>query len=122
MFEINNRRYLGSKFKLLSFIQEIVDKHCKNCQTFVDLFAGTGVVANKFNADYQIMVNDILMSNQYAYYTFFAQDQVDLTKLEQIIATYNNLLAKDLEHNYYSENFGDTYLKYRQYENCRIYT
>lgn len=38
MFTINNRRYLGSKFKLLDFISEIVDKHCHDCKSFMDLF------------------------------------------------------------------------------------
>ena len=42
---INNRRYLGNKYKLLPFIKEIVDKHCLNINSVADLFAGTGTVS-----------------------------------------------------------------------------
>lgn len=46
---INNRRYLGSKNKLVSFIKNIVEDNCDNYESFLDLFGGTGVVANAFN-------------------------------------------------------------------------
>ena len=36
---INNRRYLGNKYKLLPFIKEIVEKHCKNINIVADIFA-----------------------------------------------------------------------------------
>ena len=50
---INNRRYLGSKYKLLEFIEKIVQENTKNCKIFLDLFAGTGVVADYFNKKYE---------------------------------------------------------------------
>ena len=39
-FNIKNRRYLGSKAKLLSFITEVVNKECENINIFLDLFGG----------------------------------------------------------------------------------
>ncbi|QQS85147.1 helix-turn-helix domain-containing protein [Staphylococcus carnosus] len=44
--KINNRRYLGSKQKMLDFINNIVSKHTKNVRSVADIFAGTGVVAD----------------------------------------------------------------------------
>lgn len=46
--EINNRRFLGSKYKLLNFIEDTVNKHCKDVKSVVDVFAGTGVVGSLF--------------------------------------------------------------------------
>ena len=40
--KINNRRYLGNKYKLLSFIKDVVNNHCHNINVVADIFAGTG--------------------------------------------------------------------------------
>ena len=40
--DINNRRYLGSKYKLLNFIEKIVNENCKDIKSVIDVFAGTG--------------------------------------------------------------------------------
>lgn len=34
---INNRRYTGSKYKLLSWIRELLQEHCKDCSSFFDV-------------------------------------------------------------------------------------
>lgn len=47
-FEINNRRYLGNKYKLLPFIRQVVDKECENINSVFDVFSGTGSVAFDF--------------------------------------------------------------------------
>lgn len=41
---INNRRYLGNKYKLLPFITSVVNKECKDIKIVADVFAGTGAV------------------------------------------------------------------------------
>ena len=46
--EINNRRFLGSKYKLLNFIEDTVNEHCKDVKSVIDVFAGTGVVGSLF--------------------------------------------------------------------------
>ncbi|PTJ28477.1 DNA adenine methylase, partial [Staphylococcus simulans] len=43
---IYNRRYLGSKKRLLSFIEEVVYKNTNNINTVADVFGGTGVVSD----------------------------------------------------------------------------
>ena len=34
--KINNRRYLGNKYKLIPFIENIVESECVNINTFAD--------------------------------------------------------------------------------------
>ena len=46
--KINNRRYLGNKYKLLPFITRIAEEECSNINTVADIFAGTGAVASAF--------------------------------------------------------------------------
>ena len=59
---INNRRYLGNKYKLLPFIREVVDENCPGVEVVVDIFAGTGAVASAF-LDKQVITNDNMYSN-----------------------------------------------------------
>ena len=48
-FDINNRKYLGSKNRLLDFIEKVVTENTtKKIGVFLDIFSGTGVVANRF--------------------------------------------------------------------------
>ena len=37
-FNINNRRYLGNKFKLFDFIERVVADFCQNVNVVADLF------------------------------------------------------------------------------------
>ncbi len=107
-FTIQNRRYLGNKYKLLQFIEEIVDKECKNSKVFLDIFAGTGVVAASFNrADRVVIVNDILSSSFACLNTFLATDFDYKLKVTEKIKHLNNINSKG--ENYISRNFGGTY-------------
>ena len=107
-FNIKNRRYLGSKAKLLSFINDVVKKECKDINVFLDLFGGTGNVAWSFNNQYTtIMINDILVSNYLSYIAFFGSEEIDEEKIMHLIDEYNHLSS--LEENYFSLNFKDTY-------------
>lgn len=53
--------YIGSKLSLLGFLEESINKVVdKNCDTFCDLFAGTGIVGSYFKRKgYKIIANDI---------------------------------------------------------------
>ena len=76
-FNIQNRRYLGNKFKLLDSIKDLVKKKCGDYSSFIDLFSGTGVVANSFNSSkVKIITNDLLYSNYVIAKSFF-----EITKL-----------------------------------------
>lgn len=48
LLKIENRRYLGSKQKMLNFINEVVQNNVDDFETVADIFGGTGVVADLF--------------------------------------------------------------------------
>lgn len=109
MFEINNRRYTGSKHKLMSWIKELMDENCEG-NTFFDVFAGTGTVTESVLGDYKnFIVNDFLFSNEAIYKGFFMQDSYDTKKLNKLLDDYNNLKKDKIKSNYISENYGDKY-------------
>jgi len=61
---IENRRYIGNKSKLLKFIDETIKKENIEFRTLGDVFSGTGVVAEYFlNKGKEIYINDLLFSN-----------------------------------------------------------
>lgn len=103
---IQNRRYLGSKYKLLAFIHRIVDEHCGGIATVADIFAGTGAVASAF-ADKKIITNDIMFSNYICHTAWFGAEAFSEQKIVQTIQFYNSLDID--EDNYMTENFADTY-------------
>lgn len=53
-------RYLGSKTKLLSSIEEVIKENNIEGEIFADLFAGTGSVGDFFKDRYKIISNDFL--------------------------------------------------------------
>lgn len=107
--EINNRRYLGSKYKLLTFINKTIEENCVNVKSIVDLFGGTGVVGNYFfNKGKEVYINDLLKSNYNSYVAWFGNEKIDLKKIENIIDEYNK--KNDIKNsNYFSDNFSNTY-------------
>ncbi len=110
-FQLKSRRYLGNKHKLLDFIEHIVASECGKINSFCDIFAGTGVVGERFNSlkngRIKIISNDLLKANFACINTFLGTSN----NLEKIIAKkidyLNSLEAKD--NNYFSEHFGGTY-------------
>ena len=104
--KINNRRYLGNKYKLLPFIKGTISSQCSDINVVADLFAGTGAVASSFQ-DKQLITNDILYSNYISNYAWFGSQIYDEKKLSEIIEAYNNLDVD--QENYMTENFSDTY-------------
>lgn len=79
---INNRRYLGSKQKMLGFIDSVVKNNTTKVKIVADIFGGTGVVADMFNKQgKRVIVNDILTSNYISYQTWFGNELVDEKKL-----------------------------------------
>lgn len=107
-FQLQNRRFLGNKYKLLGFIKDIVNEKCNNFSVFCDIFAGTGVVGEKFNErDIKVIANDFLVSNYIPLKVFLGTDIADFQKIEKKIDLLNNL--EGYEDNYFSEHFGNTY-------------
>lgn len=104
--KIQNRRYLGNKFKLLNFIKKIVAENCSEVETIADIFSGTGAVASAFNGNV-VVTNDLLYSNYICNLAWFGSESVRLNFLSSLIGEYNQ--NKNFEENYMTKNFSDTY-------------
>lgn len=103
---INNRRYLGNKYKLLPFIKKVVQQECKGVNTVADIFAGTGAVASAFT-DKKLITNDIMYSNYICHLAWFSSEKYSTEKIIDLIKNYNSMTVN--EDNYMSEHFADTY-------------
>lgn len=104
--KINNRRYLGNKYKLLDFIKSTIASECQGINTVADIFAGTGSVASAFT-DKKLITNDILYFNYICHVAWFGSQKYNEPKIEAIVCYYN--LVQPQEENYMSENFSDTF-------------
>lgn len=104
---INNRRYLGNKYKLLPFIKRVVNTECKEIESVADIFAGTGAVSSAFAEDKVIITNDLMYSNYICNYAWFSSQPYNSQVVIDYVVKYNQL--ENLEDNYMSENFGNTY-------------
>lgn len=111
MININNRRYIGSKTKLLKNIEEsIAEYDLSSNYIFADIFAGTGVVGYNFAlSGKKVIVNDILYSNYVAYNAWFSEEEIDINKISNIINEYNKINAENLSDNYFSKIYGNKY-------------
>jgi adenine-specific DNA-methyltransferase len=103
---INNRRYLGNKYKLLPFIMSVVKENCKEVNSIADIFAGTGAVASAFT-DKQLITNDNLFSNYISHIAWFSPQTYSLEKIERLIIYYNTVVVTN--NNYMSNNFSGTF-------------
>ena len=104
--KINNRRYLGNKYKLLDFIKNTIASACQGINTVADIFAGTGSVASAFT-DKKLITNDILYFNYICHVAWFGSQKYNESKIEALVCYYN--IAQPQEENYMSENFSDTF-------------
>lgn len=111
--KINNRRYLGNKYKLLPFITKVVNEECQNVNTVADIFAGTGAVASAFT-DKKIITNDIMYSNYICHLAWFSSEEYSEEKIIELIINYNTMVIE--QDNYMSENFANTYFSL---DDCR---
>ncbi len=107
-FQLQNRRYLGNKYKLLGFIEDIISEKCGSINSLCDIFSGTGVVGERFNnPEIKIISNDFLSANYACLQAFLGVDE-DMQKNITEKINYLNNLENDKD-NYFSEHFGGTY-------------
>lgn len=105
-FDLQNRRYIGNKYKLLDWIYENVKKNCDG-NSFLDIFAGTGVVSEKFLKTYdKIILNDFLYSSSVVFNAFFNSNDVDYKHLTKIVNELSDLAENAKSQNYFDKHFG----------------
>ena len=96
----------------MTWIKELLKENCLNCNSFFDVFGGTGVVTASVLDMYQsFIINDFLFSNEIIYKAFFLQEAHDQEKLNKIVELYNKIDKLELKSNYVSDNYGDKYFK-----------
>ena len=104
---IHNRRYLGNKQSLSSFITQTVNDNCVDVKTVVDIFSGTGAVANMFKDRKIVITNDLLYCNYISNCAWFLPKRYSAKKIKSLIKQYNEVETN--ENNYMRENFADTF-------------
>lgn len=85
---INNRRYLGNKYKLLPFITQVVNEECTDIETVADIFAGTGAVSSAFQGK-TVITNDLMYSNYICNYAWLGAENYDPQKMINDVVSYN---------------------------------
>lgn len=104
---IHNRRYLGNKQSLGDFITKTVEDNCVGVEVVVDIFSGTGAVANMFKDNKVVITNDLLYCNYIGNCAWFLPQKYSAKKIKSIIKTYNDVSTN--ENNYMRQNFADTF-------------
>lgn len=87
-------RYIGSKLRLINFIQDTIGKYCRDSlheKTFCDLFAGTGIVGRSFSPFVsKVIANDL---EKYAY----VANYVGLKGFDESVVAYHINKLNELE-------------------------
>ena len=104
---IHNRKYLGSKTRLLGFLEEVILGTCGRIGLFADGFSGTGVVAHRFRGHAEsVLANDLLFSNYVTNRAFLLDPPADLDAAVRMIGDLNDLPPI---RGYAAQEYGGTY-------------
>lgn len=90
--------YIGSKYKLLPFLDEIIRDYVGNDMSqmiFCDLFAGTGIVGRYFKTKVRSVI-----SNDWEYYSFvlnknYIENHTEIANAKDYIAELNNVPLRE---------------------------
>lgn len=105
-YNLENRRYIGNKNKLLNWIDKLIDEYTEG-HSFFDVFAGTGVVTKEMLEKYDsFIMNDFLFSNNIIYKAFFSNEVFDEEKLLSLQDTFKKIVTNEQDDKYFSDNFG----------------
>lgn len=111
-FNIWNRRYTGSKYKLSDWIKTLIAENCQGI-SFCDIFAGTGIIAASEIGNFEeIILNDFLYSNNMIYKAFFEKSKYNKSKLKKYINDLTSISISQIPDNYFSDNFGGKYFSF----------
>lgn len=108
-YNLENRRYIGNKNKLIRWIKGLVEENIKG-NSFFDVFAGTGVVTKGMISDFdEFYINDFLYSNNIIYKAFFGKEAFDLKKLLNLQHEYNRIKTNEVDDEYFVQSYGDKF-------------
>lgn len=104
---IQNRKFIGSKYPLLSFIDGVIAAMAPGAGSLADLFAGTGVVAYRYAAKgMRVFASDTLYHNYLAAQCFLGAGPVDRHQVRRWLEELNRLESTT---GYCAEAYGGTY-------------
>lgn len=105
-FNIENRRYIGSKAKLMSWISQLIADNTTG-NSFFDVFAGTGIVSKVEMPQFKrIILNDFLFSNFTIFKAFFGNEDYRQSILQDRMADYQGISTNELDDDYFVDNYG----------------
>lgn len=115
-YNLENRRYIGNKNKLLDWLKILLKKHTIG-NSFFDVFAGTGVVSKEFIDFYdKILLNDFLFSNNVIYKAFFDNSEYDCSKILSLTKKFQNINKRELDDSYFVDHYGDKFFSKKDAE------
>ncbi|APZ50302.1 adenine methyltransferase [Jeotgalibaca sp. PTS2502] len=108
-YNLENRRYIGNKNKLLSWITYLIDENTVG-NSFFDVFSGTGVVTKEVMNRYDsLFINDFLHSNNIIYKAFFDNDIIDSKKIYKYKTEFQSIEGNLFDDDYFANNFGNKF-------------
>ncbi|MDE0025694.1 MAG: DNA adenine methylase [Spirochaetaceae bacterium] len=106
---LHNRKYLGSKVRLLDFIEREILSAAGDVGSFFDGFAGTGVVADRMRSHTsRLTLVDNLASNYSINRAFFTSSQANV-RLAYVADALRELNQLEPAHGYAREHYGGRY-------------
>ena len=106
---LRNRKYLGSKARLLDFIEGEIRRAAGGIGSFLDGFAGSGVVAERMRAyTNRLTLIDNLASNYAINRTFFASRQANV-RIDYLAAALRDLNRLPPAPGYAAAHYGGRY-------------
>lgn len=106
---LQNRKYLGSKVRLLDFIEREILSAAGGIESFFDGFAGTGVVADRMRAHTsRLTLVDSLASNYSINRAFFTSSEANV-RIAYVADALRELNRLEPEHGYAREHYGGRY-------------
>lgn len=105
-YHLENRRYIGNKNKLMSWISGLLEEHTYG-DSFLDVFAGTGVVSKWLLPKYnKFILNDFLYSNNIIFKAFFGTQKYDKKKLLDYLDTFQKIQTNSKDNDYFVNSYG----------------
>ena len=106
---LHNRKYLGSKVRLLDFIEGEIVSAAGTVGSFFDGFAGTGVVADRMRCHTgRVTLVDTLASNYSINRAFFTSNEANV-RIAYVADALRELNELQPAHGYAREHYGGRY-------------
>lgn len=105
-FNIENRRYIGSKARLMGWISRLIADYTEG-DSFFDVFAGTGIVSKGEMPRFKrIILNDFLFSNYTIFKSFFGSENYRKEVIQERMKCYQSISTNKVDDDYFVSNYG----------------